>query len=318
MPSRQTQSYLRNLFAHRGLAPQHRYGQNFLIDLNIHDLIVRTADVRSTDVVLEIGPGAGAMTALLAETASAVVTVEIDPALARLTSEVVSGRPNVRVLNVDALAGKHTFNADVLDAVRAGLAVAPDRQFKLVANLPYNIATPVIGNVLLHPELSPSLLVVTVQLELADRLRAAPATPPYGALSVLAQALGDVELVRTLPPGVFWPRPKVESAIVKITPDPTRRAAITDLAWFVDVVRRVFQHRRKNLRGVLHSLWRDQWTKPEVDALLDTLGLTGQVRGEAMNIDEFRVLADALKERLGNSGPPVDAQAMNRRPSAPA
>src|SRR3954468_17105971 len=98
--SRQTLSYLRNLFAQRGISPRHRLGQNFLIDLNIHELIVNAADVGPRDVVLEVGPGAGALTSLLAERASAVVAVELDPAMARLTAEAVSGRLNCRVLNL--------------------------------------------------------------------------------------------------------------------------------------------------------------------------------------------------------------------------
>ena len=296
--SRQTMSYLRNLFARRGIAPQHRYGQNFLIDLNIHELIARAAQVEPVDVVLEVGPGAGALTALLAERASAVVAVEIDPALARLTAEAVSGRLNVRVLNKDALAGKHELDPEVVDNLKAGLAVAPDRRLKLVANLPYNVATPLITNLLVHPELHPALMVVTIQLELAERLRAAPATAAYGGLSILVQALADVEVVRTLPPKVFWPRPAVDSAVVAIRPDPARRAAIADLPWFHRVVREVFLHRRKNLRGVLHGAWKDRWTKAEVDALLADLGLDGQLRAEALDVAEFRALADALRARF--------------------
>jgi 16S rRNA (adenine1518-N6/adenine1519-N6)-dimethyltransferase len=310
--SRQTLSYLRNLFARRGIAPRHRLGQNFLIDLNIHELIARAAEIEPIDVVLEVGPGAGALTTLLAERASAVVAVEIDPAMAQLTREAASGRLNVRVLNVDALAGKHTINPEVLDNVRAGLAVAPDRRLKLVANLPYNIATPLVSNLLVHPELCPALLVVTIQHELAERMRAEPHTEAYGGLSVVVQALADVELVRTLPPKVFWPRPKVESAVVKITPDAAKRAAVGDLGWFLAVVRRIFLHRRKNLRGVLHSLWRDRWTKPEVDALLEGLGLTSSIRAEAMNVEEFIALAQALKERMGtieDAEPPVEGEA---------
>jgi 16S rRNA (adenine1518-N6/adenine1519-N6)-dimethyltransferase len=300
MPSRrQTQSYLRNLFARRGIAPQHRFGQNFLIDLNLHELIVTTADVGPNDVILEVGPGAGALTALMAERGAAVVAVEIDPAMARLTAEAVEGRFNVRVLNVDALAGKHAINPEVLDNLRAGLAVAPEKRLKLVANLPYNVATPILSNLLVHPELRPELLVATIQLELAERMRAAPEQEEYGALSVLMQALADVALVRNLPPTVFWPRPKVESAIVSIRPDPAKRAAVGDVAWFHQVVRQVFLHRRKNLRRVLYSLWRDRWKKPEVDAFLDGLGLTGMVRAEAMNVEEMIALTHALKERLG-------------------
>ncbi len=298
-PHRQTMSYLRNLFARRGIAPKHRYGQNFLIDLNIHELIVRAAELTPTDVVLEIGPGAGALTALMAETASAVVAVEIDPAMAQLTQDAVIERMNVRVLNEDALASKHVMNPKVLDNVRAGLAVAPDRTLKLVANLPYNVATPIISNLLLLPELCPSVMVVTIQLELAERLRAKPQTNAYSGLSVIIQALADVEIVRVLSPKVFWPKPKVESAIVKITANAEKRAKIADLAWFYAVVRRIFLHRRKNLRRVLYSAWRGKWTKPEVDAMLESIGLTGMVRAEAMNVEEFLTLADALKARFG-------------------
>src|SRR3954466_9105580 len=200
---RQTQSYLRNLFARRGIAPQHRYGQNFLIDLNIHELIANAADVGPDDVVLEVGPGAGALTALMAERGAAVVAVEIDPGMARLTADATAGMPNVRVIVGDALASKHTMHPQVLDNIRAGLAVHPGRKFKLVANLPYNVATPIISNLLVHPELRPERMVVTIQKELADRMLAPPATEAYGALSVTCQALADVTLVRTLPPSVF-------------------------------------------------------------------------------------------------------------------
>jgi 16S rRNA (adenine1518-N6/adenine1519-N6)-dimethyltransferase len=303
---RQTQSYLRNLFARRGIAPQHRYGQNFLIDLNLHELIVKTAEVGPDDVVLEVGPGAGALTALMARRGAAVVAVEIDPGMAALTAEAVAGMPNVRVLNADALAGKSTINPEVLDNVRAGLAVAPERKFKLVANLPYNIATPIVTNLLVHPELRPSRMVLTIQLELAERMLAKPEQEAYGALSILVQALADCTIVRTLPPTVFWPRPKVDSAIVAITPLPEKRAAIADVPWFHQVVRQVFLHRRKNLRRVLHSAWRDELSKPDADALLESIGLTGLVRAEAMNVEEFIALADALKARL-KALPPVEA-----------
>ncbi len=299
-PRRQTQSYLRDLFDRRGIAPLHRFGQNFLIDLNIHELIVEAAGVGPGDVVLEVGPGAGALTALMAERGAAVIAVDIDPAMARLAAEATAGMPNVRVVNADALASKSRLNAEVLDHVRSGLAAGPDRRLKLVANLPYHVATPIVVNLLVEPGLRPERLVVTIQKELADRMLAAPGTEAYGALSVLCQALGTVALVRTLPPSVFWPRPKVDSAVVAIVPDPALRAAVGDVPWFHSVVRRAFLHRRKNLRVVLHALWRDRLTKADVDALLGPLGLTGGVRAEAMDVDEFIALADALKARLGD------------------
>jgi 16S rRNA (adenine1518-N6/adenine1519-N6)-dimethyltransferase len=301
-PKRQTQSYLRELFGRRGISPRHRYGQNFLIDLNIHELIVNAAEVGPGDVVLEVGPGAGALTSLMAARGAAVVAVDIDPAMASLTAEATAGLPNVRVLNADALAGKNVLNPELLDNVRSGLAAAPGRVFKLVANLPYNVATPILSNLLVHPDpaLRPARMVVTIQKELADRLLALPATEAYGSLSLLCQALADVTLVRTLPPSVFWPRPKVDSAVIMLVPDAAKRAAVGDVAWFHMLVRQVFLHRRKNLRGVLFSLFRDRdgWTKPEADALLDSLGLDGSIRAEAMDVEEFIRLAQSLGERF--------------------
>ncbi len=311
-PPRQTMSYLRDLFAARGIAPRHRYGQNFLIDLNIHDLIVKAAGVEFGDVVLEVGPGTGALTRQMADTGATVVAVDIDPAMAELTAEATRGMINVRVLNLDALAGKNRLNPEVLDNVRSGLAISPDRRFKLVANLPYNAATPIIGNLLVHPDLRPVRLVATIQLELARRMLAPPDSDDYGALSVLVQALTDATIIRTLPPGVFWPRPKVDSAIIALVPSESKRAAIGDLPWFHHTVRQVFLHRRKNLRRVLYSLWRDRWTdKAEVDDLLDRLGLAGQVRAEAMNIPEHIALAAALLKRLGPEAAVEDGQADN-------
>ena len=293
------------LFAQRGVAPQHRFGQNFLIDLNIHDLIVEAAGLGPDDVVLEIGPGAGAMTALMATKASEVIAVDIDPAMVGLTEEATAGMSNVRVILADALASKHSIEPAVLDHVRDALAISPERRFKLVANLPYNVATPLILNLLVHPELCPSKIVVTIQLELADRMRAAPGTEAYGALSVLIQALSDCELVRALPPTVFWPRPKVESAVVAITPNPVKRGQIRDLPWFQSAVRQIFLHRRKNLRGALHSAFGESITKPEIDATIESIGLNSQIRAEAMNVEEFLALVEALRERLGPATPEI-------------
>jgi 16S rRNA (adenine1518-N6/adenine1519-N6)-dimethyltransferase len=297
-PIRQTQSYLRSLFAQRGIAPQRRLGQNFLIDLNIHEVIVKAAELGPGDVILEVGPGTGALTALMASQVAAVVAVDVDPAMAKLASEAVAGLSNVRVLHRDALAGKHKLSADALDALRSGLAAGPDRRFKLVANLPYNIATPLISNLLVHPDLCPELMVVTIQRELADRLIARPSTGAYGAVSVVVQALAEVSIVRGLPPSVFWPRPKVDSAIVAIRPDADRRARVGDVAWFHRLVRQIFLHRRKYIRHVIAGLWRDEWSKADVDAWLETQGLSGQLRAEAIDVEGFIALAHALRARF--------------------
>ena len=195
-------------FARRGISPRRRLGQNFLIDLNIHELIVKTAEVGAGDVVLEIGSGTGALTSLMAGLGAAVVAVDVDPAMARLTAESTAGVLNVRVLYLRCAGRKHMLHPEVLDNVRSGLAAGKGERFKLVANLPYHVATPVITNLLIHADFCPVLMVVTIQRELADRLCATAASPPYGALSVVVQALADVSLVRSLPPSVFWPGPK--------------------------------------------------------------------------------------------------------------
>jgi 16S rRNA (adenine1518-N6/adenine1519-N6)-dimethyltransferase len=298
-PIRQTQSYLRGLFAENGISPQRRLGQNFLIDLNIHALIAKTAELGAGDVILEVGPGAGALTSLVAGEVAAVVAVEVDPAMARLTARVTAELGNVRVLNADALAGKNTINPAVLDQVRGAIGEGTVRQFKIVANLPYHVATPLISNLLVHAELCPKLMVVTIQREMADRLCAAPSTPAYGAVSVVVQALADVSIVRTLPPSVFWPRPKVESAVVSIRPSLERRAAIGDIAGFQAVVRTIFQHRRKFLRHVLAGMWPEIWTKADVDRWLESRGQSGQIRAEALGVDDFVLLARGLRERIG-------------------
>lgn len=297
-PARQTQSYLRGLFAGRGLAPRHRLGQNFLIDLNIHDLIVELAEVGAGDVVLEVGPGAGALTSLMGSRGARVLAVEVDPGMAQLAGEATAAMSNVRILNLDALAGKHKIDPRVfeaLDEARDG----GSGPFKLVANLPYNVATPLIMNLLVDDAHRPELLVVTIQKELGERMMAPSGSSSRGALSVLVQALAEVEIARILAPSVFWPRPKVDSAVVVIRPAPAKRAAIGDLEWFHRLVRDVFIHRRKNLRRVLTDLGRDRWPKDEIAPLLQSLEIDGTLRAEALEVDQWIALARALKERWG-------------------
>jgi 16S rRNA (adenine1518-N6/adenine1519-N6)-dimethyltransferase len=275
-------------------------GQNFLIDLNLHELIVEEARVGSDDVILEIGPGAGALTALMAGRGAMIVAVELDPEMAKLTQEAVAGFPGARVLNIDALANKNTLSPLMIESVDQALDSFPSRVFKLVANLPYSVATPVIMNLVTHPRLCPALMVVTIQRELGERMIALPATPGYGSLSVIIQALAEISIVRVLPPSVFWPRPKVESTIVAIRPDPARRAAL-DVPWFHELVRKLFLHRRKNLRHVLFDLWPGQWTKAGAEAWLETLGIDGGLRAEALSVEQFRTLAHALRYRVNDA-----------------
>jgi len=217
--SHQTLTYLKQRFEQVGLKLNSRHGQNFLIDLNLVRVIVDTAQLSADDVVLEVGTGVGSLTGLIAPQVAHVVTVEIDPRMAQLASEDLIDFANVTVLPIDALAGKHTLNPVVLAEIDRHLSAASERRFKLVANLPYVVATPLIAN-LLELDRPPETMTVTIQKELGDRLAAQPGTKDYGALSFWLQCQCRVEIMRIMAPTVFWPRPKVHSAIVQIILEP--------------------------------------------------------------------------------------------------
>lgn len=293
----QTVSFLKRRFAEVGLTLKSRYGQNFLVDLNLLRLLLRTAEVEPRDVVLEVGSGTGSLSVMLAQQAAAVVSVEIDPRLHQLAYEELIDFDNVTLLCQDALHGKNQLGEALLGAVAQRLEERPDGRFKLVANLPYCVATPVIAN-LLQLDRPPETMTITIQLELAERLVARPKTSDYGALSVWVQSQCAVELVRTLPPDAFWPRPKVTSAIVQIRLDPARRAQIADRPFFHQFVRNLFLHRRKLLRGSLLSGFKGVLDKAAVDALLASQTLPPDCRAEELEPRAILALAEAAQRRF--------------------
>ncbi len=298
MAERQTSRYLADRLAAAGLRPLHRFGQNFLIDLNLVDLIARSAEMRKTDVVLEIGTGVGSLTTRLSDAAGAIVTAEIDHNLFRLASAELADRPNVRLIQGDALKNKNTIRPELMDSVREGLSrIGPQARFLLVANLPYNVATPIVSN-LLRGEPSPDAIVVTIQKELGDRMIAVPGTKDFGALSVWVQTLCDVEIVRELPPTVFWPRPKVVSVIVKLVAVPARRAAIEDLEFFHETNRALFFHRRKYLRSVIINAMKERLDKLAIDDVLVKLGYGPESRIEQLTVAEIGGLIEALRDAV--------------------
>jgi 16S rRNA (adenine1518-N6/adenine1519-N6)-dimethyltransferase len=284
-------------FREAGMNPQTRHGQNFLIDLNLLDLLVRTANLGERDVVLEIGTGLGSLTAKLAPLVAAVVTVEIDPRLYALASEELAPLGNVTLLQQDALKNKNALHPAILDTVKERLAAQAASHFKLVANLPYNVATPILSN-LLVADPSPFSMTATIQKELADRIVARPGTKDYSALSIWMQALCAIEIVREMPPQVFWPRPKVHSAIIHILPNPAKRAAIGDLQFFHEFIRSLFQHRRKFLRGVMASGFKERLDKRAIDEILAPFGLPPDARAEQLDVKTLIALAEAVRRRL--------------------
>lgn len=291
---RQTLSYLQDKFRRAGLLPQIRFGQNFLIDLNLIDLIVRSAELTSKDVVLEIGTGMGSLTTKMALYAGSVITVEIDPMLAQLATQELAPFGNVTMLQRDALRNKNNLHDEVLQTIREKVAEVRGSRFKLVANLPYNVATPIISN-LLQVEPLVTKMVVTIQKELAERIAAKPKTKDYSALSIWVQSQCEVEIVRVMPPSVFWPQPKVESAILAITPNAALRDRIKDLGYFHQTVRAMFFHRRKFLRSVAISAMKDKLTKEQVDEVLAEANLDGNSRAEELPVEIIIDLVERLR-----------------------
>ena len=292
--SRQTKSFLMQRFREMGIAPATRHGQNFLIDLNLQQLIVDSAHLDKRDVVLEVGTGTGALTAKMAERAAAVVTVEIDGHLFELASELLLDFDNVTMLRLDALHNKNRFNPAVMEAVGQHLAVSPDRRFKLVANLPYNIATPVLGN-LLSCEHLPYSMTATIQKELAERIVAEPWSKDYSALSVWMQCQADAEIVRIMAPAVFWPAPKVDSAIIRVTVNPEKRAQVPDLKYFHQFTKTIFIHRRKFLRANVVAAMKGHLDKPAIDAILAELALPDDARTEQLSIATMLRLTELVR-----------------------
>ena len=294
--ARQTRTHIGELLARHGVNPRHDLGQNFLIDLNLVEYLVAQAELQTDDVVLEVGSGTGGLTAFLAERAGTVIAVEVDSRMQQLTAKAVDGFPNVALIRGDVLRNKNHFSQPVLDALDAALA-EPSKRLKLVANLPYGVATPVVSN-LVASDYAWERMVVTIQLELAERMAAKEGTKSYGALSVWLAAQCRIEILKRLPADVFWPRPKVESAMIRIDPDADRRQAIRDRAFLHDFLRGVFQQRRKLLRNVLGAVYRKDLDRTQIDAVLRSQDLGERVRAEDLSPAILVGLCNAIFETI--------------------
>ncbi|NLM38005.1 MAG: ribosomal RNA small subunit methyltransferase A [Firmicutes bacterium] len=267
------------------VVPKKGLGQNFLADANILRKIVDAAELTAADVVLEIGTGVGALTTALSQAAGQVITVETDRTLAPLLAEVLAGRDNIRLVFGDIL--KHDPAALLPPAVTAP---------KVVANLPYYITTPILFH-LLDATVCWQRLVFLVQKEVADRMVSPPGNKVYGALSVMIQLSCHVELAGVVPPTVFIPRPKVHSAIVKLTPRPRDFSPATERCLSL-LVRTVFSSRRKNLFNSLRGIFSQLGGEANVMEALRTLGLDPQQRGETLSPAEFYALAESCGRNL--------------------
>jgi 16S rRNA (adenine1518-N6/adenine1519-N6)-dimethyltransferase len=240
-----------------GVRPNKRLGQHFLIDLNLMRLLINSADIHPDDVVLEVGCGTGSLTAGVAEKAGCCIAVEIDRTLAQIAQTQLADRQNVKIINADVLENKNAINRAVITA----LEQARDRhqgRLLLVANLPYNVASPLIINLVIGPTpasccrktaAGADAMFVTVQKEVASRMTAPPGCKDYGTMSILLAATGELKTIRILKPSVFWPQPKVDSALVSYVRNAEKLRKIKSVEMLSRVAGAFLRHRRKMLKG---------------------------------------------------------------------
>ena len=296
----QTRTYLMERFETLGIHPRGKLGQNFLIDLNLLHLLHESADLDTNDVVLEVGTGTGSLTGAMSQEAGCVVTVEVDSVMHEMAKQEHWDKDNIRFLFADILENKNRLNRHVLEIVREELARSPERRFKLCANLPYQIATPLMSNLLLT-DIPPYSMTVTIQKEVGDRIVARPGTKDYGALAVWMQAQCDCRILRIMPPSVFWPRPKVDSAIVQVIYNQQKRKKIPNLQYFHEFVRALFFHRRKFIRSVLCSAFKNKLEKEAIDSVLAELNLKGEIRAETLSVKTILALSEKFRKLLPES-----------------
>ncbi len=241
----QTKHQIQNLLTSAGVRPNKRLGQHFLIDLNLMRLLVDSADIQSDDIVLEVGCGTGSLTEALVQKAGKVIAVELDYTLADIVKTQLSNTDNLEIFNVDILKNKNTLNDTIINAIESA-----KKQHKghllLVSNLPYNVACPLMMNLITGPTTA-DRMYVTVQKEVASRMTAAPGTHDYGKLSILLDATGEIKKIRILKPTVFWPQPQVDSAMIGFIRKQEKVSQIGNMGNFDRIVNLFMGHRRKTL-----------------------------------------------------------------------
>ncbi|MBO4901821.1 MAG: 16S rRNA (adenine(1518)-N(6)/adenine(1519)-N(6))-dimethyltransferase RsmA [Lachnospiraceae bacterium] len=263
---------------------QKKYGQNFLIDAHVLDKILDAADIQADDFVLEIGPGIGTMTQGLCRRAREVVAIEIDKELIPILKETLSAYDNVSVINADVLK---TDLRGLISEKNAGKPV------KVVANLPYYITTPIIMN-LLEEQLPLHSITIMVQKEVAERMQIGPGTKEYGALSLAVQYYAKPEIVANVPANCFTPRPKVGSAVIRLTLHDKPPVDAKDASHMFRLIRASFNQRRKTLVNGLYNAPDLHYDKEQIAEVLKDMGLSEDVRGETLTLEQFAGLSNRL------------------------
>ena len=265
---------------------QKKYGQNFLIDEHVLNKIIAAAELSKDDYVIEIGPGIGTMTARMAPECKHVTAIEIDKELIPILSETLSGFDNVDIINEDVLK----VDLNKLIAERND-----NKPVKVVANLPYYITTPIIMS-LLENKIPIDTITVMVQKEVADRMMVGPGTKDYGALSLAVQYYAKPYIVANVPMNCFIPRPNVASAVIRLTCHKEPPVTVKDEKLMFNLIRASFNQRRKTLINGISNFSGLSFTKEQVAMALNSIGLSENIRGEALDLEKFAKLSDALLE----------------------
>ena len=266
---------------------QKKFGQNFLIDTHVLDRIISAAEITKEDFVLEIGPGIGTMTQYLACAAREVVAVEIDKALIPILEDTLQDYSNVTVLNEDILK---------VDIKKLADEHNNGKPIKVVANLPYYITTPIIMG-LFEGDVPIESITVMVQKEVADRMQVGPGTKEYGALSLAVQYYAEPYIVANVPPNCFMPRPKVGSAVIRLTKHAEPPVEVSDTKLMFRIIRASFNQRRKTLANGLNNSPELSFGKEEIQRAIKACGFPEGIRGEALTLEEFAALTNEFKSK---------------------
>ena len=267
---------------------QKKFGQNFLIDTHVLEKIIAAADVTKDDFVLEIGPGIGTMTQYLCEHARAVAAVEIDKNLIPILGDTLGAYDNVEIINQDILK---------VDIKKLAEEKNGGRPIKVVANLPYYITTPIFMG-LFESHVPIDSITVMVQKEVADRMQVGPGTKDYGALSLAVQNYAAPEIVAIVPPNCFMPRPKVGSAVIRLTRHKELPVQVEDEKLMFRIIRASFNQRRKTLANGLKNSGELTLSKEVIEESITELGVPVTIRGEALSLAQFAELSNIILKKM--------------------
>ena len=281
-----TPSATKEIINKYSFAFQKKYGQNFLIDSNVLESIIRGAEITKDDFVLEIGPGIGTMTQYLCEAARQVVAVEIDKMLIPILEDTLSEYDNVEVINQDVLK---------VDIKSLAEEKNNGKPIKVVANLPYYITTPIIMG-LFESGVPIDSITIMVQKEVADRMQTGPGSKDYGALSLAVQYYATAKVILNVSATCFMPRPNVDSAVIKLTRHKEPTVNVADEKLMFKIIRASFNQRRKTLVNGLKNSPELSFSKEQIVKAIEKIGKPETIRGEALTLEEFAELANAFTE----------------------